>query len=132
MRTAGRSVKIMRETEWLFLQRLTGTLQQKYVTSQVVDTLQSQEMREKSHRLYLNVVNRNNITGQIATYLPWQETQPAGGATENHVAIHVESKLWKDTHKDNEYCSACDLNETLVFTLMCVCKHTYFDKKLMY
>ena len=71
---------------------------------------------------------RSSITGQLATYQPWQEDQPGGGDTENHVAIHVKSKLWMDTHKSKEYCSACDLQKTLVFTLIGVCKNTYFGR----
>ena len=73
---------------------------------------------------------RSSITGQLATYQPWQEDQPNGGDIENHVAIHVKSKLWMDTPKMEEYCSACDLPKTLVFSLIGICKHTYFGKKL--
>ena len=75
---------------------------------------------------------RSSTTGQLATYQPWLGDQPSGGDTENHVAIHVKSKLWMDTPKMEEYCSACDLPKTLVFSLIGICKHTYFGKKLGY
>ena len=73
---------------------------------------------------------RNSMTGELATYLPWLQGQPDGADTENHVAVQVKSKLWKDAQKKEEYCSACDLHKSLVFTLIGVCKITYFGKYL--
>ena len=73
---------------------------------------------------------RSSMTAELATYLPWLQGQPDGADTENHVAVQVKSKLWKDAQKKEEYCSACDLHKSLVFTLIGVCKNTYFGKYL--
>ena len=75
---------------------------------------------------------RSSVTAQAPTYLPWKQGQPDGADTENYLAVQVKSKLWKDAHKNEKYCSACDINKSLVFTLIGVCKDTYFGKKLLY
>ena len=72
---------------------------------------------------------RSSITGDIATFQPWAEAQPNGGDAANNVAIILESKLLNDAPKYEEFCSACDLHKTLVFSLIGVCKHTYFGKQ---
>ena len=73
---------------------------------------------------------RSSITSQLATFLPWEKHQPNGGDAENHVVILMQSMLWADNSKYKEAFSACDLHKNLVFTLIGVCKHTYFGKQL--
>ena len=71
---------------------------------------------------------RSSVTGQLGSFQPWKENQPVFGDTNKHVAIDMASKLWDDMHKSEKYCSSCDLHNTLIFTLIGVCKHTYLGK----
>ena len=48
----------------------------------------------------------------------------------NNDLFEVKSKLWIATHRSTGWCSACDLNKTLTFTLIGGCRDTSFGKNL--
>ena len=72
---------------------------------------------------------RSSETGKLITFLPWNDDQPNGRRTQNHVGLDVKPKLFRDVHRSKQYCSACDLNKTLVVTLIGGCEDTPFGKK---
>ena len=73
---------------------------------------------------------RSNVTGQLMAFQPWSEGQPNGKEEQNHVVFDVKSKLWYDMHRSVQYCSACDVNKSLTFTLLGGCGDASFGKNL--
>ena len=71
---------------------------------------------------------RSNVTGQLMAFQPWVEGQPNGKEEQNHVVFDVKSKLWYDMHRSVQYCSACDVNKSLTFTLLGGCGDASFGK----
>ena len=68
------------------------------------------------------------ISGKFGTYLPWVLTEPDGAEEENHVAIDISSRGYLDTDSNYLFCVPCDLHVRLEFSLVGVCKDTYFGK----
>ena len=70
----------------------------------------------------------SSVTGKLLEDLEWEENQPNGGVYENNLAINIKSKLYNDLHATFQHCTACDLYKTTTFSLMGVCKDSYFGK----
>ena len=74
---------------------------------------------------------KSAITGNLITYLPWEITEPNGLEDQNYIAIHISSSEYVDKFGTESYCLACDLDITAKFSLIGVCKHTFFGKNLL-
>ena len=72
---------------------------------------------------------RSDVTGELATFLPWHEESPNGGNDENHVTIHIPSGAYYDYYKGLDGCPVCDLPKGTVFSFLGVCKKTYFGNR---
>ena len=68
------------------------------------------------------------ISGKFGTYLPWELDEPDGAEEENYVAIDLSSQGYVDTDSNYLLCVSCDLHVNLEFSLVGVCKDTYFSK----
>ena len=72
---------------------------------------------------------KNINTGALAFYLPWRR----GIHKERYVILMIDSRDYLDiSHAAHSYCNACDLPTTAIFSLIGVCKDTYFGKKQEY
>ena len=69
---------------------------------------------------------KSSVTGKLASYLPWKEGEPNGGNKENYVIIHPKDKSYHDVDKNYPFCTTCDIHKSTVFTLIGVCKDSYF------
>ena len=76
-------------------------------------------------------VFKSSITGEIATYLPWREGKPDGGDGENIVVIEVKNKQYNDRGDGRRYCTSCDISKSTEFSLIGVCKNSYFGELAM-
>ena len=76
-------------------------------------------------------VFKSSITGEIATYLPWREGKPDGGDGENIVVIEVKNKLYNDRGDGRRYCTSCDISKSTEFSIIGVCKNSYFGELAM-
>ena len=73
-------------------------------------------------------VFKSSVTGEISTYLPWREGKPDGGAGENIVVIEVKNKQYNDKGDGRRYCTSCDIPKTTEFSILGVCKNSYFGE----
>ena len=71
---------------------------------------------------------KSALTGQLVDYLPWDANQPDGAEEANYMAIQMVSKGYHDKIGNDLLCTSCVLQKTLEFSLLGVCKDTYFGK----
>ena len=61
--------------------------------------------------------------GEMATYLPWWDTEPNGGTTENAVVLRLSLFGYFDvTLHTTQVCVSCSLHRTALFNLRGLCK----------
>ena len=77
-------------------------------------------------------VFKSSITGKVARYMPWTQGGANGGEEQNHVVFHSESGAYNDVNKNELHCGVCDLHKTTEFTLIGVCKDSYFGKSKLF
>ena len=73
----------------------------------------------------------NIFTGKPPKFLPWalDYQEPDGGDKQNYVFIDLETATYFDySEKYPVTCSVCDINKTLRFKLIGVCKDTAFGE----
>ena len=73
-------------------------------------------------------VFKSSITGEIATYLPWREGDPDGDDGINSVVIEFKNKLYNDRDGGRPSCTSCDITKTTEFSIIGVCKNSYFGE----
>ena len=72
------------------------------------------------------------VTGQLASFLPWNANRPDGADEENHVAFHLTSQKYDDNDKMDKHCVTCDLYKSTEFVMQGVCKDTHFGRLLLF
>ena len=70
----------------------------------------------------------NAITRQASKFLPWELNQPDGADEANYIALRLLSGGYHDTYDYHQHCASCDLHLSTEFSLLGVCKDTYFGK----
>ena len=86
----------------------------KYIWTPVTDKARDQE--------YISV-----LTGKKVTYLPWEFSEPNGFTDESLVLLNLETKGYFDNvNTKKPTCTACDIHKSTIFSLIGVCKETYF------
>ena len=74
-------------------------------------------------------VYRNAMTKNVASYLPWEVSNPNGFKDENFVLLSMSSKGYIDNVKTKKAtCTACDIGIRTEFYLKGVCQETYFGE----
>ena len=69
------------------------------------------------------------MTNKLASYLPWEVSNPNGFKDENFVLLSISSKGYIDNVRTKKAsCTACDIGIMTEFYLIGVCKETYFGK----
>jgi hypothetical protein len=72
---------------------------------------------------------KSAINGDLVTYLPWEVSEPNGFKDQNLVLIKISSMGYFDNVSTMKAsCTACDIEITTTFSLIGVCKDTYFGK----
>ena len=73
-------------------------------------------------------IYQSATTGNIPSYLPWDIMEPNGLENQNYVALHVDSKKYRDLSlKYHKSCVACDLDIGTTFYLFGLCEESFFD-----
>ena len=68
--------------------------------------------------------------GTEAKYLPWDVAQPNGETNENYVCIILQTSRYKDVTLDQQYCSSCLLDRSLLLRMDGLCEDSYIGDPL--
>ena len=69
---------------------------------------------------------KNEVTRDIATFLPWEFSESNGFMDEDHVLLKISSKVYfENVFTKKASCTACDLDMTSTFSLIGVCENTF-------
>ena len=68
--------------------------------------------------------------GNLASYMPWEVSEPNGGTDESLVLLSRITKGYSDNvSTKGPACTVCEIDVTAKFNLIGVCKETYFGEK---
>ena len=94
------------------------------ITSGICKSVWTPFTDEENEGIFLNMND-----GTEAKYLQWKEKQPDGGNSENYVSNSLQTSLYGDSGREEQYCTSCLLNRSLLLRLDGLCEHSYIGDK---